>query len=36
MTGAEVFGLSVAGATRYLRTVEHPDLTIGGERIPRA
>lgn len=31
----DLFGLSIAGATRYLKTVEHPDLTIDGERVPR-
>ncbi|WP_427129154.1 hypothetical protein [Pseudarthrobacter sp. S9] len=31
----DLFGLSVDGATRYLNTVEHPDLTIEGERVPR-
>ena len=31
----DLFGLSVAGATRYLRTVEHPDLTTPGEWVPR-
>jgi hypothetical protein len=30
----DLFGLSVAGATRYLKSVEHPDLTIEGERVP--
>ena len=25
----DLFGLSVEGATRYLRTIEHPDLAIG-------
>lgn len=28
----DLFGLSVEGATRYLKTVEHPDLTLQGER----
>ncbi|WP_231941162.1 hypothetical protein [Arthrobacter sp. U41] len=28
----DLFGLSVEGATRYLNTVEHPDLTMPGER----
>jgi len=28
-------GKRFGGATRYLNTVEHPDLTIEGERIPR-
>ena len=32
----DLFGLSVEGATRYLKTVEHPDLTIEGERVTRA
>ncbi|MBG6191706.1 hypothetical protein IWX64_002673 [Arthrobacter sp. CAN_A212] len=31
----DLFGLSVEGATRYLNTVEHPDLTIQGEQVPR-
>lgn len=31
----DLFGLSVEAATRYLKTVEHPDLTIEGERVPR-
>lgn len=31
----DMFGLSVEGATRYLATIEHPDLTIEGERVPR-
>ncbi|MDQ3157294.1 MAG: hypothetical protein M3Q98_11295 [Actinomycetota bacterium] len=31
----DLFGLSVEGATRYLATVEHPDLTIEGERVRR-
>ncbi|WP_232223688.1 hypothetical protein [Arthrobacter sp. FB24] len=31
----DLFGLSVEGATRYLNTVEHPDLTLKGERVPR-
>jgi hypothetical protein len=31
----DLFGLSVEGATRYLKTIEHPDLTIPGERVPR-
>jgi len=31
----DLFGLSIAGATRYLNTVEHPDLTSEGERPPR-
>jgi len=31
----DLFGLSITGATRYLKTVEHPDLTIEGERVPR-
>ena len=26
-----LFGLSVEGATRYLKTIEHPDLTVDGE-----
>jgi hypothetical protein len=30
-----LFGLGVAGATANLGTVEHPDLTIEGQRIPR-
>lgn len=29
----DLFGLSVAGATRYLKTVEHPDLTSNGEWV---
>ena len=32
----DLFGLGVEGATRYLRTVEHADLTIEGERVTRA
>lgn len=31
----DLFGLSISGATRYLGTVEHPDLTIEGPRVPR-
>lgn len=31
----DLFGLSVSGATRYLGAIEHPDLTIEGERVPR-
>lgn len=31
----DLFGLSVEGATRYLKTVEHPDLTVGGKRGSR-
>lgn len=31
----DMFGLSVAGATRYLATVEHPDLTLAGDQVPR-
>jgi hypothetical protein len=31
----DLFGLSVEGATRYLKTVEHPELTIEGDRIAR-
>lgn len=31
----DLFGLTVSGATRYLGAVEHPDLTIEGERVPR-
>ena len=31
----DLFGLSVEGATRYLGTIEHPDLTIEGERVRR-
>ncbi|ABK05857.1 hypothetical protein Arth_4216 (plasmid) [Arthrobacter sp. FB24] len=31
----DLFGLSVEGATRYLNTVEHPDLTLEGEQVPR-
>jgi hypothetical protein len=31
----DLFGLSVEGATRYLKTVEHPDLTTQGERESR-
>ncbi len=27
----DLFGLSVEGATRYLKTIEHPDLTVDGE-----
>jgi hypothetical protein len=30
-----LFGPSVEGATRYLNTVEHRDLTAEGERVPR-
>jgi hypothetical protein len=29
----DLFGLTVGGATRYLKTIEHPDLTIEGNRI---
>ena len=32
----DLFGLSIEGATRYLKTVEHPDLTVEGERITRS
>ena len=31
----DLFGLSVEAATRYLGTIEHPDLTIEGERVRR-
>jgi site-specific recombinase XerC len=31
----DLFGLSVEGATRYLMTVEHPDLTTPGTWVPR-
>lgn len=31
----DLFGLQVAAATRYLDTVEHPDLAIGGEQVRR-
>ena len=31
----DLFGLSVEGATRYLNTLEHPDLTLEGEQVPR-
>lgn len=31
----DLFGLSVSGATRYLGTVEHPDLTIESPQVPR-
>lgn len=31
----DLFGLSVGGATRYLNTVEHPDLTTPGVWVPR-
>ncbi|RKO21800.1 hypothetical protein D7Z96_15150 [Pseudarthrobacter phenanthrenivorans] len=31
----DLFGLSVEGATRYLNTLEHPDLTLEGEWVPR-
>jgi hypothetical protein len=31
----DLFGLSVGGATRYFKTVEHPDLTTPGEWVPR-
>jgi hypothetical protein len=31
----DLFGLSIAGATRYLGAVEHPGLTIEGERVRR-
>lgn len=31
----DLFGLSVDGATRYLNTVEHPDLTRQDHQIPR-
>jgi hypothetical protein len=30
----DLFGLSIEGAARYLKTVEHPDLTVGGDRGP--
>jgi hypothetical protein len=30
----DLFGLSVAGATRYLNTVEHPDLTRHDAQVP--
>jgi len=32
----DLFGLSVTGATRYLKTVQHLDLTIEGERVSRS
>jgi hypothetical protein len=32
----DLFGLTVEGATRYLKTVEHPDLSTPGEWAPRA
>ena len=28
----DLFGLTISGATRYLNTVEHPDLTTEGDR----
>ena len=31
----DLFGLSVEGATRYRKTVEHPDLTTLGGWVPR-
>ncbi|MFC5731514.1 hypothetical protein [Nocardioides vastitatis] len=31
----DLFGLSVEGAARYLKTVEHPDLAVDGDRAPR-
>ncbi|MEV7649078.1 hypothetical protein [Arthrobacter sp. NPDC089319] len=31
----DLFGLSVEGATRYLGTLEHPDLTLENQRVPR-
>lgn len=31
----DLFGLSVEGATRYLKTIEHPDLTRPGVLVPR-
>ena len=33
----DLFGLSITGATRYLKTVDNPDpdLAIPGERVPR-
>ena len=31
----DLFGLSVEGATRYLRAVEHPDLTTPADWVPR-
>jgi hypothetical protein len=31
----DLFGLSVEGATRYLNTVEHPDLKMEGDPIVR-
>lgn len=30
----DLFGLSVAGATRYLTTIEHPDLRVGEDTSP--
>ncbi|MGL4298680.1 MAG: hypothetical protein ACRCW4_06345 [Candidatus Neomicrothrix subdominans] len=30
----DLFGLSVEGASRYLKTVEQPDLAAEGERTP--
>lgn len=29
----DLFGLAISGATRYLNTVEHPDLTTEGNRV---
>jgi hypothetical protein len=31
----DLFGLSIEGATRYLKTIEHPDLTSDDEHGPR-
>jgi hypothetical protein len=31
----DLFGLSVTGATRYLGVLEHPELTIEGDRVRR-
>ena len=31
----DLFGLTIEGATRYLMTVEHPDLTTPGTWVPR-
>ncbi|MCA9239612.1 MAG: hypothetical protein KDA37_05410 [Planctomycetales bacterium] len=31
----DLFGLSVEGATRYLKTVEHPDLTVAADPTTR-
>ncbi|GAB6987848.1 hypothetical protein [Nocardioides pyridinolyticus] len=32
---SDLFGLGIDGATRYLQTIEHPELAIDGDRTPR-